>query len=654
MNTFGVNIEQFMRTSSPKTHLLLARLLLATTISAGLFGSGTFAQQTARILVGPNVLISPERDGASREHLIVADPTNPMNLLATGILLNRANHSKGGAETRGYYSSDGGYSWRTIAFPELAAARSGDPLVAYSRTGTALFVALSILDKKNGMFVWRSEDGGTSWSRPNYVYLVDHPQIVVDHSKGRFAGNVYINAMYSSGDGRRIKNIGMFRSSDDGRSWFGPVSIASTDGIPGAGVNTTTPVVFSDGEVFAPFVSWRDPSEFKKTDGKDGSYTYWFSTSKDGGATFLPPQKLAIREGGNISGAFYNFFAVDNSEWSHRDRLYMAWPDREVKVDPNGRINYTLAGNDGDSHRAGARILFSYSSDRGKTWSNPKAVSPGIMGDQFDLSIAVNNEGTVCVSYYDTRDTPKGRGGVLIDRYISASIDSGETFLPAKRITSVPSDPAILNRNIVGAEVFSLGTVHFNSGFTEYRDYQGIASDLNGVFHPIWADGRTGSNQTWTASIRVERSGKTDKIALGNSSDLIETDVTSMIEIYLDPLREFPQPGSVELPLRLKNKSDKPIYGPVRVEVVPHLPPGASLGSLRTDYWGDRVNLLNADNGVTGLGAVMDYTRSLGDVGSLPPGGITEAVVWRLKTSMSPNDIPNFKIKVTGRIVRSK
>ena len=63
-------------------------------------------------------------------------------------------------------------------------------------------------------------------------------------------------------------------------------------------------------------------------------------------------------------------------------------------------------------------------------------------------------------------------------------------------------------------------------------------------------------------------------------------------------------PGSIELPVRFKNNSDQPIYGPIKVEVIELKPKGA---------------ILNASNGKSSVGAVFDYSSALGDLESLVP-----------------------------------
>jgi len=637
-----------MRINITKTTLKLsssiAVLILVSTSAT------SFSQRTARILVGPNVLVSRESDQSVMEHYAAADPTNVLNLLGTAIV--HRTYSKGGPETMGYLSRDAGNTWRTFSFPELSDSTSVDPLVEYGRTGTAFFVTLSKFDRQTGMFIWRSDDSGATWGKPTYVYQVDHPQIVVDRSSGRFAGNIYINALGGQSHGRGDYHISMFRSSDDGRSWIGPVTVATNHAHPGRGFQAQQPLVFSDGELFAPFDSWwnSEPEKVRHRKNRGHTYEYGFAVSKNGGASFSQQHKLSLGENEYIVGSSRPFFAIDNSDGPYRDRVYIAYADNYVSIDKDGRIVYESYADNKPS-----RIYLSYSSNRGKTWTKPRTISASPKGDQFDICIAVNNEGTLAVSYHDTRDTPKNRDSILINRYISVSIDGGQTFLPAKRITSVPSDPATLNRNILGASLRIGLAIKFESGASLYADYQGMATDLNGVFHPFWSDGRNGTNQSATAAVRVER---LDNISMPQgtvSTHLEDADVSTLIEPHFEPLRKHPQPGTIEVPIRLRNKSDKSIYGPIKVELVPHKAADWVPNSpFLADYYRDTGELLNSLNGKTGIGALIDYTGALGDYGVLIPNAMTESVIWQFKAPATPREFPNFKIKVTGRVERTK
>jgi len=602
--------------------------LAAVLLVAGLGVAQQQDHRKASCLVGPNVLVTRQRDGYSDELMLATDPADSHKLLGGGILF-RTTHPQGGQETRGYYSRDGGHNWSTLIYPEAVSNFSGDPQVAYGRTGTGYFLYGGGPTEQWEMYFYRSEDGGLTWGKPVRFPFLDHEQIAVDDTVGRFASSVYVSGLRDKPhDKPEDSHISVFRSTDDGRSWIGPVDVANNRDFPGRRLQAMNIAVFADGELLVPFVDF--PADMQTTVDA-GRYHYWFATSKDGGATFSPPQKLFTTERVEIKGPYnlFPFFALDSSGSIFRDRLYMVWMDRDCTF---GSCVDRRPG----PHAA--RMLFSYSSDRGKTWSSPRIVSddfPGI-GDQFGpQSIAVNSDGTVGVSWYDARKAPAGNDGVEVNRYFSASLDGGETFLPAVRVSSaativIPSiGYAPAYKPYFEAEGISIVPS------TSHGEYQGLAADTEGIFHVFWSDGRTGVPEIWTAQVQVERADRRPP----PRPELVTTDVTDRVEVLMQPIHELPGTGTVELPVYLKNKSDEPIFAPLAVEVVEFSPEGA---------------LLNASNGKSGVGATMDYSRALGDFESLPRGAISEAIAWRFKAPAQYSDYPSFRLKVTARVEQNK
>jgi len=623
---------------------------LQRVVAARLVGNER-VQRQPRILVGPNLLVSRDSDCNLGELLIAANPVDPRNLLGSGICF-RTNHPQGGQENRGYYSLDGGYRWATIRFPEQTSGGGGDPQVAFGRTGTAYFVSLGHLPSRVGLIqVYRSEDGGIDWGKPiSLGASYDHEQIAVDHSNGRFSGNVYLSAIYSSGHGQfgaaEDAHVGVFRSTDDARSWSGPVELMNNHHLPGRGIQAMNLALFKDGEILAPFVDYPGDPAIWSPEGQERAistkYHYWFATSNDGGATFSGPQKFVLQGGGVIDGPFshFPFFAIDNSDGAFRDRVYIVWADRDFRP----RLTDVSIRHDRSER---ARFLISHSSDRGKSWSKPKMISAGLpdVGDQFaPQSIAVNKCGTVAVSWYDTTDTPAGHGSLLVNRYLAASIDGGESFLPAVRVSSAPTDLAVTGHNLVGAGAggtwrYGFGavsgtSVELISGAVSHGEYLGLTEGAAGIFHVFWTDGRTGSNQIWTAPVSVDCAAENNEEPPKAKPTLVQADVSDRLEPVLDPIRQFSQ-ATVDVPIRLTNKSGQPVYGPIVVEVTSLTPEGV---------------LLNAADGQQGVGAKFDYSHTLGDFDFLPPGAVSEALEWRFRTPATAKDFPRLTFKVTARI----
>src|SRR5205807_882922 len=126
------------------------------------------------------------------------------------------------------------------------------------------------------------------------------------------------------------------------------------------------------------------------------------------------------------------------------------------------------------------RIAFIKSTNGGTTWSAPVAISdnpPGL--GVFNPAINVSSEGrTVTVAFYDHRNNPGSN--VLVDLYLAQSFDSGATWQPNIRLTSVST----------GASLAPLTSEGYMLG-----DYLGVAQTTRPTVPavPIWVDTRTGN-----------------------------------------------------------------------------------------------------------------------------------------------------------------
>ena len=614
--------------------------LILIVILTALTRGHILGQQTAKILVGPNILVSRSADGSTAELKIAADPTRPERFLTSGIFFRNNGQRTTEQETRAYYSSDGGNSWRTIIFPEAVAFQAGDPIVEFGLTGTAFFLTGLLNSPRTDWVAYRSEDGGLTWGKPVTIASQgDQPKIIVDRTTGKYAGYTYVTYTCHPHSDSKIPDyhICLYRSVDDGRTWTGPVNVADNHDRRGRGLLNADSAVFTNGQLFVPFTDSPRPLTLRTP------YRFWFAISSDGGSTFSVPQKFRLASGGEIDGP-YNprnnpVFVIDNSTGPFRDRIYMAWLDRAFKAWVDGRPTYwdDLAGS------RPARLLVSFSADRGKSWAKPRVVDPVPVGDQVGpVAIAVNDDGTVAVSWYDTRRTPAASEGLLSHRYFAASVDGGETFLPAVQLSSEVTDYDKVRRNAIGAtpRPESGNRAHFMlRGDVTNEEYLGITADSKGTFYPVWTDGRTGSMQMWTAAVRVERNEVSR-----TRGHFIESDISNLIEFYFDPLRPLSQAGYVELPVRLRNLSRQPIYGPIKVEVTEITGRRTAQGFLPLNP------IANSLNGKSGVGAIFDYTRALGDFGVLLPGGISEGVVWRIKAAANASELPMLRLKVIGRI----
>ena len=461
--------------------------------------------------------------------------------------------------------------------------------------------------------------------------------LIADHTTGPFAGRVYVADETDQKGSNEIEDLQMrrrvvlFRSSDDGRSFVGPVEVARGDGHGLAAYNL---LVLSDGTLFIPMSEYPNYA-------LDKSASTWklvFSTSSDGGVTFSPLRPIGeIRYGGlevmrrhQKSGRIDQIggpvFALDFGR-RFRDRLYAVWTEL-----------------DGDRFR----LLLSFSTDRGASWSRPKPVVRDAPADasQFQPMIAANPDGALGVFWYAT----EGRSARdRFDAFFSASLDGGVTFLPPSRVSSETSRPSGTGNLRPGPWVRDdrgMVTVYLSSGLSRWPDggdYIGLTADPDGNFHPFWADGRSGTYQLYTAAIRI----RTDRAAVRPT--LESKSLSGKITLSFDPVRFDPSSREVLLPVRLKNVSKETLYPPFRVEVKELVHPYNVKAHEETSV----PTIRNAANGRSGVGAVFDYAKALGDLDALAPDAVTDALVWRLEAASATKTDFYIGADITGFVAKS-
>jgi len=598
-----------------------------------------------KVVVGPNILVSRDGDVPHVELIVATSPRTSKNLIGGAITATRPN---GGWACRAYSSTDGGATWKASEFAEQVKWGGGDPQVAYTAQGTALMVALTMNKSDKGkdcasMHVWRSEDGGETWQttpgmpcNPSW----DHEQIIVDTTKGRFSGRIYIAALYDY----PVYRVGVFRSDDDGRTWVGPVEAANGGGK--IGINDVTPMVLSDGTLVVPYGDFPFLPENRPTKGI-AHENFWTVESTDGGVTFSAPRR-SVSQSINIDDkeskiAGFGKFAADSDGTTYRDRLYTVWEDARFG-------NY--------------RIMFSRSADRGKTWSEPRLLESGLDKGvkQWQPAIAVNKDGVVGLTWFDSREDKDGK---KYHQYFSASVDGGDTFTKPAQISSEISDPDGRGNSQLAPMVWvhegqiSLSVISAASRWGSGGDYMGLAADKDGAFHPFWADARSGTFQIYTAKVAVEvppkedpskKSGATAPAAAAKPASpppLVETSLVDKVEFVFDPTSWDPQSKQLEIPVRLKNVSTQPIYAPIRVEVVGYGFPEYENDDDKKRNAENAPTLLNTSNGKGKEGAVVEMGQAIAGADSLQPGALTNPVVLKLQL-VDPTKMPGVRLKATG------
>ena len=561
--------------------------------------------------VGPNVQVSKAFPRLPHyESLAGGDPDHPGRLLAC----SEVEHMDHAARSQHCYASfDAGKTWST-ALELDEGPLTGDPAMTYGRGDTAFVTALTVpnttLDTaaRSTTDIYRSTDGGRTWQKTSSFPFIDREYIVVDKTAGKHAGRVYVNGVASVAgvEGAGRSSMHFYYSDDGGRTFLGPIQRATLDG--GSLLGMANTVVLSDGTLvmlFGHIKQGEGPSPKWDVPNPTANATLQTMTSTDGGETFTPAVTVSqwFMDRKKSEGAVIGQLGLDPGSSAFKDRLYAVWPDAA-----SGRVD----------------IRFSYSSDKGKTWSAPTVVNddrpPAEKDrgpDQLLPAVGVNKNGAVVVVWYDRRESSDNLGWKI---RAATSLDGGETFSPSVVVAeganaySSPDDWVLMPPGVSGGGGRGRGgagasnrpisvDVSLNWFYIAGGHTSGMAVDAAGVFHPVWVDNRTGVPQMWTAPITVngtvEKHGAAELAAFDDVSGrvLLESRATS----YDRATNTF------TLTARLKNMGRDTVFGPLKARLV----------ALRSPIGVPQV--VGADNSKTGVGAIWDLSATLPN-GRLMPG----------------------------------
>jgi hypothetical protein len=583
---------------------MIARIPLVLLVNAAIASSPIAA--IAQISVGANVHVSSARpnDGQS-ELMAAADPRRANRLITCSVIFSAMRNESGVVV---YLSDDGGRSWKLTfeTYPLM------DPACAFSDDGNAYLLAFSPRD----MRVYRSGDGGEQWGQPTIMNIMDRPYLTLDQTRGKNHGRLYIHGAIGGGTGdfmdgsRDLAGIKLYSSGDSARTLSEPVQRAVVD--KRSALGTGNGVVLSDGTLV---ILWGELQDYWNPDGtsemKDSRYgvanaKLRIVTSRDGGrrlteATTVADYYMHIYPWRPPAGVI-PWIAVDATTGAFKDRLYVVWPDRR-------------SGRD--------EILFSRSSDRGKTWSKPVVINddpmPRELGngpDHFNPVVAVNKNGVVGVVWNDRREARDNLGW---DIRFTASLDGGDTWLPNVKVSQKSNDFGAQTKWPVTSFGFGApGTVSLVLSWMPIYggDTGGLTADANGLFHAVWSDNRTGSSQLWTSAIAVAG------VATPNGSAELAglDDYTTSTRLLLTNASYDRASRTLTATARLVNDGKDTLRGPVSVRVLAVRSP---LGSAR---------IRNADNQLEGVGALWHLTPLLSG-GQLLPGDTTGARELRFEVN---------------------
>jgi len=316
------------------------------------------------------------------------------------------------------YSTDGGATWTDQlfaayeTFPDFT--WESDPGLGVDKHGN--FIAFTLgLDQSatfSDIFVYRSTNGGQTWSTPTRVVnemtgdFEDKEWMAIDRSNSANADNIYFAwTRFPQFGAPRI----MFAKSEDtAQTW---TSVQLSDGL--SSVQWPTVTADDTGKIYVAWGRFSPPSIRMRTSLNGVSFTpeqtvvstqSWFTTLNGGVGTF----------------SFAALEADVSDSSPYQGTVYIAYMDRPL----------------GD-----ADIYFIKSTDRGASWSTPLRINDDSSSngkDQFHPWISVNQDGIISVGFFDRRNDP---GNLYYDLYLTQSFDGGNSWTPNLRITNASSFP---------------------------------------------------------------------------------------------------------------------------------------------------------------------------------------------------------------------
>lgn len=399
-------------------------------------------RQGFNLLEGPGTWFRNTED----ECWIAVNPANPDNMIIV-THQDRITYVDADGRFNFYfladivmYTLDGGVTWNESNLtlsrcqgPTLFDANddfesASDPFVAFDNEGNAYVFEVAFnfdittLDFKEANVVAKSTDGGRSWNHltavtrdDGFSNLLDKPSLATDPYRKDTIYTLWSDFLNFVGPNQN--NITFSKSIDGGASWSNPISIIDFNF--GTGGWDALLEVLPDRDHTLVVTVRATPDDNSAT-----PTPIFALRSQDGGATWAsyivvndsvvtnpvdPDLGIPVRAFG---------IGADLAQDKKKGYLYLVWQDPR----------YNSTGECG--------AVLSMSMDGGRCWTTPIPVNPKTLDVQTFLpTVAVADDGTVAVLFYDFRNFSSGNPSLNTDVWVSFFDKNLTHYLGEVRLT---------------------------------------------------------------------------------------------------------------------------------------------------------------------------------------------------------------------------
>lgn len=410
-----------------------------------------------------DVRVSHDGFAMHGEPSVAADPTDCRRLLAASQAWQPGDAVN---QLVSYASFDGGSTWRSNGpLPLPPGTTNGDDVtVAFDERGTGVICAMArpdpwVTSRGRGVFVWRTTDGGRTFTDPVPVAFgdaVDHPALAVEPGAPGF-----VHVVWSTDGG-----LAYARSRDGGHSFEPPRDVVTGVGgvpsvAPGGGGSVHITFTGSDGSA-DPDRAGASGSQVSCT-GDTLQDVVWVS-STDHGSSFGEPVTVGrIASRVSLPGPVVAISLPAVA--ATRDAAFIAFTTHQPGA-------------------AGTDLVVARARDRARGRFSLVTVTPPDDLIYFQPQLATDRQGRLAMTAFRL-----GSGGV--DTLIWISTTDGRLPRDPVALTERPFDPALAPHRPVTCK----------TGSWWIGDYQGLAASPGG-FHPVWNDTRTGRLDLFTTTVR--------------------------------------------------------------------------------------------------------------------------------------------------------